>query len=193
MNTRYLYLAIFGILALGLFAVFLNTEKINAFPLTGDFTLAYPETSNLEKEIEVVNFNIEEKEQSLVGTANPATVYCGELGYQWKINENPMGQQGICIFSDESECDEWDFLRGTCGQQWSYCAVNGYDIITKDDGRNPFTPEYAVCVDEEGNEIGSVTELMNLLEKSLGCAVKSDKQETNTKTAENFSFNNLEN
>ncbi|MFH1239930.1 MAG: DUF333 domain-containing protein [Candidatus Diapherotrites archaeon] len=193
MNFRHLYLAVFLVLAVGIFISLSDNESINVSKFSGNIVVPLLETPASEKETEVANFNIEEKEQPLVGTANPATVYCGELGYQWKINENPMGQQGICIFSDESECDEWDFLRGTCGQQWSYCAVNGYDIITKDDGRNPFTPEYAVCVDEEGNEIGSVTELMNLLEEPLGCAVKSDKQETNTKTAENFSFNNLEN
>jgi putative hemolysin len=36
---------------------------------------------------------------------NPASVYCQEQG----------NQQGFCVFSDGTECDEWAFFRGECG------------------------------------------------------------------------------
>ena len=116
-----------------------------------------------------------EVENGLIGIANPAAVYCNELGYEYKIDNEPRGQVGYCIFPNKSECDEWQFLKGKCGQEWSYCAMNGYDIITKT-GRNPFSREYAVCVTRDGAEIGSVTELMNLAELCLGCNTQLEEE-----------------
>lgn len=121
----------------------------------------------------------------LVGMANPAAVYCNELNYRYRIDNEPRGQVGYCIFPNNNRCDEWQFLEGKCGQEWSYCAINGYDIITKSNtttktginpfsriiktNRNPFSIEYAVCVAKDGTEIGSVTELMSLADLCLGC------------------------
>ena len=42
---------------------------------------------------------------------NPAAVYCKEKGYVSRINETEAGQQGICIFPDGTECDEWAFIE----------------------------------------------------------------------------------
>jgi len=58
-------------------------------------------------------------------------------------------------------CGAWEFLQGECGQEYSYCAENGYETITKTDGQNSFSRDYAVCT-LNGKEIGSVTKLMNL-------------------------------
>ena len=99
-----------------------------------------------------------------IGMANPAAVYCHELGYDYKIVETDRGQEGICILPDK-ECDGWRFLEGKCGQEYSYCARQGYDLIIKTDGMNPFTREYAVCV-RNRKEIGSATELFSLSEKA---------------------------
>ena len=113
----------------------------------------------------------EEKESSCsgddgLGTANPAATYCKELGYSYEIVTTYDGSQiGICRFNDIEECEEWDFLKGNCGQEYSYCAQQGYDIETRYDGKDHFSSEYAVCV-RNGKEIGSVTELFGLSEKS---------------------------
>ncbi len=51
-----------------------------------------------------------------VELANPATVYCKEQGYEWELRTGTDGgQQGVCLFPDGSECDEWAYFRGECG------------------------------------------------------------------------------
>jgi len=99
------------------------------------------------------------------GMANPAAVYCRELGYEYEIVDTDEGQYGICIFPDGGECNEWRFLQGKCGQSYSYCARQGYGLITKTDGKNPFSREYSVCVHDQV-DIGSATELMGLSEEA---------------------------
>jgi len=100
-----------------------------------------------------------------VGMANPADVYCYELGYELEAVDTDAGQYSLCVFPDGSKCDAWSFLEGTCGESYSYCARQGYDLIVKTDGQNPFSVEYAVCVDGE-EEIGAVTQLTGLSEKA---------------------------
>jgi len=47
--------------------------------------------------------------------ANPASVYCVELGFNSTIRNNPDGSQtGYCIFPTGKECEEWAFYRGEC-------------------------------------------------------------------------------
>jgi C1A family cysteine protease len=99
------------------------------------------------------------------GMANPAAVYCQELGYQYEIVDAVEGQHGECVFPDASRCDAWRFLEGKCGQGYSYCARQGYELITKTDGNNPFSTDYSVCVHDQ-QEIGPVTELMSLSERA---------------------------
>jgi len=59
------------------------------------------------------------QETPVPGLPNPATVYCVELGYEWSIVENPEGQAGMCVFPDGTQCDEWSFFEGECGQSWA--------------------------------------------------------------------------
>jgi putative hemolysin len=99
------------------------------------------------------------------GTANPAAVYCEELGYEYRSVDTNEGQQGACIFPDGSRCNEWSFLQGKCGQGHSYCARHGYGSKTKTDGKNPLSREYSVCL-RDGEEIGAATELMGLSAKA---------------------------
>jgi putative hemolysin len=100
-----------------------------------------------------------------LGMANPAAVYCRELGYEHRTVDTDEGQSGVCIFPDGSECDEWQFLQGKCGQTHSYCARQGYDSITKTDGKDPISRVYSVCV--RGHEtIGAATELMGLSQEA---------------------------
>ena len=95
---------------------------------------------------------------------NPAAVYCKNLGYEYKIVKTSKGEYGECIFPDKSKCDEWEFLEGKCGQDYSYCKKNGYDIKIKTDGKNPYSPEYAVCVPKiAGQKEMAVTDTIKLV------------------------------
>jgi putative hemolysin len=50
------------------------------------------------------------------GIPNPASVYCKEQGNKHEIRMAADGSQnGICVFPDGSECDEWAYFRGECG------------------------------------------------------------------------------
>jgi putative hemolysin len=104
-----------------------------------------------------------------IGLANPAAVYCNELGYEYDLVDSESGQSGICKFPDGSTCGEWEFLAGQCGEAFSYCAQEGLGIKTLTDGNNPFSPEYAVCVSEDGEVLGSIVDLVDLNEKAKGC------------------------
>jgi len=99
------------------------------------------------------------------GMANPAAVYCEELGYEYRSVDTNEGQQGVCILPGGSRCNEWTFLQGKCGQGYSYCARHGYGSKTKADGKNPLSREYSVCL-RDGEEIGAATELMGLSGKA---------------------------
>jgi putative hemolysin len=62
------------------------------------------------------------------GLANPASVYCEELGYTNEARQDDSGAMyGVCIFPDGSECEEWDFMAGRCGQERSFCVQQGYE------------------------------------------------------------------
>ncbi len=105
-----------------------------------------------------------------LGMANPAATYCKELGYEYRITQTNKGEEGICVFPDGGECEEWKFLAGKCGRERSYCAKQGLDLVTKTNGKNPLSREYAVCVDD-GQEIGPVSGLMGLSEKATRSSI----------------------
>ncbi|MCK4726681.1 MAG: DUF333 domain-containing protein, partial [Anaerolineales bacterium] len=109
--------------------------------------------------------------ENIVGMGNPSAVYCQEMGYQYQIVSDESGESGICQLPDDTTCDAWSFLQGECGQEYSYCAQQGLDMIIKHDGKNGLTQIYAVCVDEDQVEQGNVVEMLELDQKSLGCGV----------------------
>lgn len=85
-----------------------------------------------------------------VGLANPAAVYCEGLGYEMETVETPEGQDSVCIFPDGSQCGQWDFLSGRCGQEFSYCEQQGYDLV--EEGTNIGTcvfPDGSSCLEIE--------------------------------------------
>ena len=46
---------------------------------------------------------------------NPAALKCREDGGRNEIRSDPTGATyGMCVFSDGSECEEWDLYRGDC-------------------------------------------------------------------------------
>ena len=100
----------------------------------------------------------------LMGIANPATIYAEEMGYKWRVERTSDGEYGIITFPDGTECEEWDFYRGQCGREWSYCARHGWETETAADGEDPFSPVYSICVGGAGRSVGPVSELMNLRE-----------------------------
>ena len=116
----------------------------------------------------------------MAAMANPAAVYCVEMGYEYQLREDDeFGQTGVCIFNENQQCDAWAFLVGQCGQAFSYCARQGYDIRTVNDGRNPFSPEYAVCLSRHDRQpAGAVTELFDLSEKTQGSGCTFEPEST---------------
>ena len=87
------------------------------------------------------------------GTPNPAAVYCEELGYKHEIRTSPSGgQYGVCVFPDGSECKAWEFLRGKCGQKFSFCERKGFKIENRVKDMGSWTAEYAVCVFPDRSE-----------------------------------------
>ena len=100
---------------------------------------------------------------------NPAAVYCRDMGYEYRTISSPQGQTGICQLPNGKTCDQWDFLAGKCGTNYSFCAKHGYNLKTLNDGKNPFSREYAVCTTVSGKQVGSVTALSHLPEKAAGC------------------------
>ncbi|MBO1113546.1 putative hemolysin [Bordetella petrii] len=45
------------------------------------------------------------------GMANPASVYCQELGGRLQIVETSKGQMGVCMLPDGEQIEEWDLYR----------------------------------------------------------------------------------
>jgi putative hemolysin len=93
---------------------------------------------------------------------DPAAAYCEELGYEYRVVDEPGGQRGVCLLPDGREVDAWDFFRAKVAQEYSYCARQGYEIRTRVTDHGSYTSECAVCVSETGEDIGTVAELMAL-------------------------------
>jgi putative hemolysin len=107
-------------------------------------------------EIDQHNFSKE-----YVVTANPASLYATDMGCRHKLITGKQGGQiGICILPDGKECTEWDFYRGKCGQEWSYCKQHGYDV--KNLSQNEGWMKGGICLDKNRMEIGNVYDLMKL-------------------------------
>ncbi len=78
------------------------------------------------------------------GIADPSCVYCSALGYEC--------QDGDCVFPDGTSCPTWDFYRGKCGQNFTYCEQQGYKIENRVEDMGTWTAEYAVCVFDDCSE-----------------------------------------
>ncbi len=109
----------------------------------------------------------------LQNMANPAAIYCRELGYEYRVTQGKNGSVGECVLP-EGVCDEWDFLNGKCGQEFNYCAQLGMETEVNGDGKNSFSPEYAVCTSEDKTSSKAVSELFGLDQKSLKSSCSQD-------------------
>lgn len=105
-----------------------------------------------------------------ISVSNPAASYCSLLEYQSGTQDTPQGQQSICTLPGGIVCDAWEFLRGKCGQEFSWCALNGFEIQTIVESDGTSTQEYAICVDSIGNNIGTLIELSGLQATLEACS-----------------------
>lgn len=76
--------------------------------------------------------------------ANPASLNCTQQGGTLAIERRPDGGQfGICVFTDNYQCEEWALLRGECPKNGlrvtgyatsagRYCAITGgrYSVVS---------------------------------------------------------------
>jgi len=95
---------------------------------------------------------------------NPASVYCGALGFTSFTNTTDQGETDYCQISSSLSVDSWKFLQGKVAQEFSYCKKMGYDIKTVTDitiCERLATEECAVCIFPNKTEV-EVTKLMNL-------------------------------
>jgi len=91
----------------------------------------------------IITGNLEETtepDENMVGMANPAAVYCEGLGYDMENVQRNGGGDADCIFPDGSRFGQWDFLSGRCGQEFTYCKLNGGTI---EEGANILTCHFA--------------------------------------------------
>jgi len=84
---------------------------------------------------------------------NPASLYVKFLGYKSEVKTDKEGNQSkVCIFPDNSECDEWSFFRGTCGQAFSYCSLKGFKTESCVDSTEGYKLIICKCVDSYNPE-----------------------------------------
>jgi putative hemolysin len=77
--------------------------------------------------------------------ANPASQNCVKQGGTLTIERRPDGgQYGVCVFTDNYQCEEWALFRGECPKNGlrvtgyvtpagRYCAITGgrYTVVTE--------------------------------------------------------------
>lgn len=98
---------LFGILLIMLLSVSLEAHN-------KDMSKKVTKPANIEQNASTDNKYVNEDfpEQKMIGTANPASVYCVEQGGESIIKKDNDGNEyGICKFNDGKEIDEWDFYR----------------------------------------------------------------------------------
>lgn len=104
---------------------------------------------------------------------NPASLYAKFMGYKSKVVIDEFGNQNrVCVFPDSTQCDEWSFFRGVCGQKYSYCALKGCKTETE----ITESSQYAVCIctDSLGNKLK--IPLMEFMEKNGDFLLKDSKK-----------------
>jgi len=82
----------------------------------------------------------EESNEPVADMQNPAAVYCEGLGYSMENVVRNGGGDADCIFPDDSRSGQWDFLSGRCGQEFTYCEMQGGTI---EEGANILTCRFS--------------------------------------------------
>jgi len=81
------------------------------------------------------------------GLANPASVYCTELGYDLAYDDATYTSE--CSFPDGTKCEEWTFFRGECGQTFSFCEKNGGKLEQRDGVATCVFADGSTCVESD--------------------------------------------
>jgi len=93
--------------------------------------------------------------------ANPASVNCAQQGGTLTIERRPDGGEfGVCVFTDNYQCEEWALFRRECPKNGlrvtgyatpagRYCAITGgrYSVVSAPGA----TPERGTCTFPNGN------------------------------------------
>jgi uncharacterized protein len=87
--------------------------------------------------------------------AVPADGYCLNMGYSCSIKADTTGNEfATCRFPNGQTCDTWQFFRGSCGQDYSFCARQGARVVNRVEDMGGWTAEYAVCLFADNSECG---------------------------------------
>jgi putative hemolysin len=93
---------------------------------------------------------------------NPSAVYCTAMGYLYEDVMTSQGSVGMCTLPGNKTVNAWDFLMGTEGLEFSYCAKAGYKSEqSTDPALCKITDKCTVCTLTNGTKI-EVTKLMSL-------------------------------
>jgi putative hemolysin len=115
----------------------------------------------------------------VIGLANPAAVYCAELGYETENVTREGGEDADCLFPDGSRCPQWEFFLGRCGSAFSYCATQGYLLEVEGNLAICRFPDGSACEEfqffsgdcapgEMGGEADAETEVASVTEAGAG-------------------------
>ena len=77
--------------------------------------------------------------------------YCEELGYEYKYIQ-PFADEtsiAVCVLPDGTECYPYMFMRGKCGEEYTYCETHG-GTIKWDWLHCPYQQDCAICTTSEG-------------------------------------------
>jgi putative hemolysin len=98
---------------------------------------------------------------------DPAWTYCRFMGYQVEIRKDSKGNEsGYCLFPDGSECEVWDFFRGKCGRQYSYCARKGCETSTITEDKGSYEITYCACGCKDSTGVTIQIPLMQFMEQN---------------------------
>lgn len=99
---------------------------------------------------------------SMADMPNPASAYCVQQGGKLDIRKDTQGAEyGVCVFADQSECEEWALFRGECkpgqGQvladmpdpSAAFCVQQGGQLEIRKDAHGN---EAGVCVFADNSE-----------------------------------------
>jgi len=121
----------------------------------------------------ILSFNLLFTVAPIPPIPNPASVYIGFLGYKEEIRKDLKGNEyGVCIFPDGSECDSWQFYRGICGKEYSYCSKKGCETYSINEDKGSYNVIYCSCgcLDSLGNK--KVIPLMQFMEQNGDTLIK---------------------
>lgn len=90
-----------------------------------------------------------------VQLANPASVHCGKVGGELRIETlGNRGQIGVCDFEDGRQCEEWALFRGECpigGRKVTGLVTDGARYCVIRGGQYKMTQGETDHVPEQGN------------------------------------------